>query len=80
MEPLFTFPRLHIGIYEEEHGHAEAAIEQLQQVIELTQQDKQVTKDVRSQALVYMSYAYNQLGDHASEQKYLNMAAQMQQR
>ena len=80
MEPLFPFPHLHIGIYEEEHQHPREALQQLQQVIDLTQPYAKDTPLIRSNALVYMSYAYNQLGDYANQQKYVDLAAQQQQR
>ena len=80
MEPLFPFPHLHIGIYEEEHRHPREALQQLQQVIDLTQPYAKDTPLIRSNALVYMSYAYNQLGDYANQQKYVDLAAQQQQR
>jgi hypothetical protein len=79
MEPSFPFPHLHIGIYEEEHRHSYEAIQQLQQVIDLTQKDADKTPVIRSSAFVHMSYAYNQLGDYANQQKYVDMAAHLQQ-
>ena len=75
MEPLFAFPHLHIGVYDVEHQHPREALLQLQQVIDLTDADAAYTSVIRSNALVYMSYAYNQLGDYASQEKYLDMAA-----
>ncbi len=79
MEPLFTFSHEHIGIYEEEHRHPHAAIEQFQQVLDLTEQDPRAALIVRTTALVHMSYAYNQLGDYAKQEKYVEMAARLQQ-
>ncbi len=76
IEPLFPFPHLHIGIYEEEHHHPKEALQQLKQVIDLTQPYAAYTPVIRSNALTYMSYAYNQLGDYANQQKYMSMAAQ----
>ncbi|HTV64539.1 MAG TPA: hypothetical protein VMD98_02985 [Bryocella sp.] len=76
MRPDDPFPHLHIGIYEEEHGHPREAIEQLNQVLVLTQPFAAHTPVLRGNALVYMSYAYNKLGDYANQQKYLEMAAQ----
>ena len=75
MEPLFPFPHLHIGIYEEEHRHPYEAIQELHKVIDLTQKDADLTPTLRTSAFVYMSYAYNQIGDYANQQKYLSMAA-----
>ncbi len=80
MEPLFPFPHLHIGIYEEEHRHAYEAIEQFQKVIDLTQKNAAQTPVLRTTAFVHMSYAYNQVGDYANQEKCLNMAAQIQRR
>jgi tetratricopeptide (TPR) repeat protein len=78
MEPLFAFPHLHVGIWEEEHHHPREALRQLQEVIDLTQPYQQYTGVIRSNALVYMSYAYNELGDYANQEKYLNLAAHQQ--
>ena len=79
MEPLFPFPHLHIGIYEEEHQHPREALQQLQQVIDLTAPFAKYTPVIRSSALVYMSYAYNQLGDYVNQQKYVDLATQQKQ-
>ncbi len=76
MDPLFPFPRLHIGIYEEEHHHPREAIEQLQKVIELTQSVADHVPAIRNEAFVHMSFAYAQLGDRANQEKYLSLAAQ----
>jgi len=76
MEPLFPFPHLHIGIYEEEHQHPREALQQLQEVLDLTEPFAKYTPVIRSNALVYMSFAYNQLGDYADQQKYADLAAQ----
>ncbi len=79
MEPVFAFPHLHIGIYEEEHQHPREALQELQQVIDLTEPYAKYTTVIRSNALVYMSYAYNELGDYAEQQKYMEWAAQQKQ-
>jgi len=79
MEPRFPFAHLHVGVYEEEHGRPREAIQQLQTVLDLTQFEAARTPVIRGTALVYMSYAYNQLGDYANQQKYLSLAAQQQQ-
>ena len=76
MDPLFPYPHLHIGIYEEEHGHPREAIEQLQKVIELTQSVADHVPAIRNEAFVHMSFAYAQLGDRANQEKYLILAAQ----
>ncbi|HKD83827.1 MAG TPA: hypothetical protein VKB58_03680 [Terriglobales bacterium] len=76
MEPLALFPHYHIGIYEEEHQHPHEALQQLQEVMELTQPYATQTAAMRSNTLAYMSYAYNQLGDYANQQKCMTMAAQ----
>ena len=75
MEPLSPFPHLHIGIYEVEHQHPREALQELQQVIDLTEPFAKYTPVIRDNALVYMSYAYNQLGDYANQQKYVDLAA-----
>lgn len=79
MDPLFPFPRLHIGIYDEEHHHPHKAIEQLQKVIDLTQSAADHMPAVRTEAFVHMSFAYAQLGDRADQDKYLTLAAQQAQ-
>jgi len=79
MDPLFPFPYLHIGIYDEEHHQPQQAIEQLQKVIDLTQSAAEHMPAIRTQAYVHMSFAYAQLGDHANEEKYLKLAAQQNQ-
>ncbi|MFZ0313459.1 MAG: hypothetical protein WAL85_12195 [Candidatus Korobacteraceae bacterium] len=76
MDPLFPYPRLHLGIYDEEHGHPREAIEQLQKVIELTQSVADHVPAIRNEAFVHMSFAYAQLGDRANQEKYLSLAAQ----
>ncbi|HUI85212.1 MAG TPA: hypothetical protein VL240_13365 [Candidatus Binatia bacterium] len=75
MEPLFPFPHLHIGIYEEEHGHPGQALKELSQVLQLTEPFAAYTPTIRSNALVYMSYACNRLGDYRNQEKYMDMAA-----
>ena len=78
MEPLFPLPYLHVGIYEEEHRHPHEALRQLNKVLELTQPYADETPLLRSNALVYMSYAYNQLGDYANEQRCIDEAGRLQ--
>jgi len=80
MDPLFPFPHLHIGVYEENHGHPREAIAQLQQVITLSDSAANDMPAIRSNAFVNLSFAYNQIGDYANQQKYLTMATQQQQR
>jgi len=79
MDPLFPFPPLHIGIYEEEHQHPREAIEQLQKVIDLTQSAADRMPAIRANAFTHMSFAYSQLGDAANQEKYLALAVQQQQ-
>ena len=79
MDPLFPFPHLHIGIYEEEHHQPREAIEQLQKVIDLTQSAADHMPAIRNEAFVHMSFAYNQIGDYANQEKYLALAAQERQ-
>ena len=76
MDPLFPYPYLHIGIYDEEHGHPREAIEHLQKVIALTQSVADHVPAIRNEAFVHMSFAYAQLGDRANQEKYLSLAAQ----
>ena len=77
-EPQFPFPHLHIGIYEEEHRQPHEAIQQLQKVIDLTQTEAAQTPVLRTTAFLYLSYAYNQLGDYANQEKYLSLAARQE--
>ena len=76
IEPLALFPHYHIGIYEEERQHPHEALQQLQQVLDLTQPYAAQTSSMRSNVLAYMSYAYNELGDYANQNKCMAMAAQ----
>jgi len=76
IEPLALFPHYHIGIYEEEHKHPHEALQQLQQVLDLTQPYAAQTAPMRSNVLAYMSYAYNELGDYVAQRKCMTMAAQ----
>jgi protein O-mannosyl-transferase len=69
MQPMDPLPHLHIGMYEEEHKHPYAALQELQQVLDITQPYVANTPHLRSNALVYMGYAYNQLGDYANQDK-----------
>ena len=80
MDPLFPFPHLHLGIYEEEQRHPREAIAQFQQVIDLTQSAAAEMPAVRTTAFAHMSFAYAQLGDSANQQKYLSLAAQAEQK
>src|SRR5581483_8887644 len=67
MDPLFPFPHLHIGIYEENHHHPQQAIAEFQQVIQLTQSAPDDMPVLRSNAFAHMSFAYNQLGNYAEQ-------------
>ena len=80
MEPLALYPHYHIGIYEEEREHPREALQQLQEVINLTQPYVAQTAPMRSHVYAYMSYAYDELGDYANQQKCMAMAAQELQR
>jgi protein O-mannosyl-transferase len=80
MDPLFPFPHLHIGIYEEDRHHPREALAQFQKVIDLTQSAAAEMPAVRGSAFAHMSFAYNALGDYANQQKYLSMAAQENER
>jgi hypothetical protein len=75
MDPLSPIPRLHLGIYDEEHHHPHEAIEQLQKVIDLTDSVADHMPAVRTEAFVHLSFAYAELGDHAEQEKYLALAA-----
>jgi hypothetical protein len=75
-EPLALFPHYHIGIYEEESKHPQQALQELQEVLNLTQPYAHQTAAMRSNVLLYMSYAYNELGDYASQQKFMALAAE----
>jgi len=79
MDPRLPYPYLHIGIYEEERQHPREAIEQLQKVVDLTQSAAAHMPAIRTEAFVHISFAYAQLGDHANQEKYLNLAAQQNQ-
>ncbi len=74
-EPLALFPHYHLGIYEEERRHPQEAISELQKVLDLTQPWAAQTSAMRSNVYAYMSYAYNELGDYANQQKCMALAA-----
>ena len=76
MDPQFPFPHLHIGVYEEKHHHPRRAIAEFQKVIELTQPVADHMPAIRTNAFAEMSFAYNQLGDYANQQKYIELAVQ----
>ena len=76
MDPLFPFPHLQIGIYEDNHHHPREALAEFQKVIDLTQSAAAEMPVLRGSAFAHMSFAYNELGDFANQQKYLSLAAQ----
>jgi protein O-mannosyl-transferase len=76
MDPLFPFPHLNLGIYEEDHHHPHEAIAQFQKVIELTDSAAEHMTAIRASAFAHLSFVYNQLGDYAMQEKYLSLAAQ----
>jgi len=78
MRPEDPFPHLHIGIYEEEHHRPQEALRELNTVLAITAPFAAYTPNLRSNALVYMSFAYNQLHDYDNQQKCMAMAAQQQ--
>jgi len=78
MRPQDPSPHLHIGIYEEEHGRPHEALQELNTVLIITEPFAAYTPNLRSNALVYMSFAYNQLHDYNNQQKCMEMAARLQ--
>jgi tetratricopeptide (TPR) repeat protein len=76
MDPEFPFPQLHIGVYDEAHGHPREALVHFQRVIELTDKVPDSMAAIRTNAFANMSFVYNQLGDYANQQKYLTLAEQ----
>jgi protein O-mannosyl-transferase len=76
MDPLLPYPHYHIGIYQDQHGNPQAAIEQFQKVMELTQNDTGLLAGLRADTLLRMHSAYDAIGDHANAEKCLSMAAQ----
>ena len=78
MDPLLPYPHYHLGIYEEQHGNPQGAIEQFQKVIELTQNDTGLLASLRADTLVRMYSAYNAIGDYPNSEKCLSMAVQEQ--
>ncbi len=76
MDPLLPYPYYHIGVYEQQHGDPQGAIEQFQKVIELTQRDTGVMASLRADTLVRIYTAYDTLGDETNSSKYLSMALQ----
>ncbi len=80
MDPLFPFPYLNIGIYEEDHHQPREAIADFQKVIDLTAPAADHMPALRTSAFAHMGFSYNQLGDYADREKYLSLAAQQNQR
>ena len=76
MDPLLPYPHYHIGIYEQQQGNLQGAIEQFKKVIALTQNDTGLLANLRADTLVRMSSAYNAIGDEANSEKCLSMAIQ----
>jgi tetratricopeptide (TPR) repeat protein len=76
MDPLLPYPHYHIGIYQNQHGNPQAAIEQFQKVMELTQNDTGLLASLRADTLLRMHSAYDAIGDYANAEKCLSMAAQ----
>jgi len=76
MDPLLPYPYYHIGVYEQQHGDPQGAIEQFKKVIDLTQGDMGVMASLRADTLVRMYTAYNAIGDEANAAKCLSMALQ----
>jgi len=76
MDPLFPFPHLHLGIYEENQHHPRQALAEFQKVIDLTQRAAAGMPAIRGSAFAHMSFSYAALGDFTNQQKYLAMAAQ----
>jgi hypothetical protein len=76
MDPLLPYPYYHIGVYEQQHGNPQGAIERFRKVIDLTQSDRGVLAVLRADTLVRMSNAYEAVGDEADAAKCLNLAAQ----
>ena len=60
---------LFIGFYEQQRGNFQAAIEQYQKVINVTQNNIWDNAKLRDNAWVNMGYAYRDMGDqvHAAE-------------
>jgi protein O-mannosyl-transferase len=76
MDPLLPYPYYHIGVYEQQHGDPQGAIQQFNKVIALTQGDTGVMAGLRTDTLVRMYTAYNAIGDETNSAKCLNMALQ----
>ena len=80
MDPLLPYPRYHIGVYEEQHGNPQAAIEQFKKVMELTQNDTGLLASLRADTLLRMHSAYKAIGDDTNAEKCLSMAVQEQRK
>ena len=74
IDPLLPYPYYHIGVYEQQHGDPQGAIEQFKKVIELTQGDAGVLATLRADTLVRMYTAYDTMGDEANSARCLSMA------
>jgi protein O-mannosyl-transferase len=80
MDPLLPYPHYHIGIYEEQHGNPQAAIEQFKKVVELTQNDTGLLASLRADTLLRMHSAYKAIGDSTNAEKCSIMAVQEQRK
>ena len=78
IDPLLPYPHYHVGIYDEEQGHPEEALEQFKRVIALTRTDTGVLAPLRADTFQRMASAYDATGDSAAAEDCIRSSLQEQ--
>ena len=78
IDPLLPYPHYHVGIYDEEQGHPQEAIEQFKRVIALTRTDTGVLAPLRADTFQRMASAYDATGDSAAAEDCIRSSLQEQ--
>ena len=78
LDPLLPYPHYHVGIYDEEQGHPQEAIEQFKRVIALTRTDTGVLAPLRADTFQRMASAYDATGDSAAADDCIRSSLQEQ--
>ena len=78
MDPLLPYPHYHVGIYDEEQGLPQEALEQFKTVIALTRTDTGVLAPLRADTFQRMASAYDATGDSAAADDCIRSSLQEQ--
>jgi protein O-mannosyl-transferase len=78
IDPLLPYPHYHVGIYDEEQGRPQEAIEQFKRVIALTRTDTGVLAPLRADTFQRMASAYDATGDSAAADACMRSSLQEQ--